>query len=213
MNQNNSLSDIARYYIKDVKIAALLGFITAVLTFVALMMGGYTPHLVLWFVLSFGFPFVTFFGLLTAIALQGTFPHAIQFAKFGIIGGLSTLIDLAILNTLFFFTGITTGPFFSAFIAGAFFFGLLNGFFFNKNWTFKTRTQNNKIHIKFGKFVIVASVGLVINVLTASFIVNTIGAPEGVSLTFWANTGAVIAVFTAMVWNFYGYKLFVFKEN
>ncbi len=212
MNQNNSLGDIARYYIKDVKIAALLGFVTAILTFVALMMGGYTPHPVLWITLMFGFPFVTFFGLLAAIALQGMFPHAVQFAKFGIIGGLSTLINLAILNTLFFFTGITSGPLFSAFVAGTFFFGLLNGFFFNKHWAFKTRT-NNKLHIEFGKFVLVAFGGLIINVITASFIVNVIGAPEGVPLTFWANTGAVVAVFVAMTWNFFGYKYFVFKED
>lgn len=213
MNQNNSLGDIVKYYIKDVKIAALLGFITAVLTFVALIMGGYTPHPILWIILMFGFPFVTFFGLLAAIALQGTFPHAIQFTKFGIIGGLSTLINLSILNTLFFFTGITSGPLLSAFVAGTFFFGLLNGFFFNKNWAFKTRTNNNKMHIEFGKFVLVALVGLIINVSTISFVVNVIGAPEGVSPILWANIGAVIAVFVVVMWSFYGYKHFVFKEG
>ena len=207
---NNSISDIAKYYIRDVKIAVLLGLLTAILSFVSLVVGGYTPSLILWTVLIFGFPFITFFGLLTAIALQGTFPNALQFAKFGIIGGLSTLINLSILNALFAITGITSGNLFSAFVAGTFFFGLVNGFFLNKHWAFKTRTS--KIHIEFGKFVLVAFIGLIINVATASLIVNVIGAPIGVSATFWANTGAVIAVFVAMAWNFYGYKLFVFKE-
>jgi putative flippase GtrA len=208
---NNSISNIAKYYIRDVKIAALLGLIIAILSFASLVMGGYTPSFVLWVVLVFGFPSIAFFGVLTAIAFKGSFPNAVQFAKFGIIGGVSTLINLSILNALFLVTGITSGHLFSAFVAGTFFFGLVNGFFLNKHWAFKTRTS--KIHIEFGKFALVASVGLVINVATASFVVNVIGAPQWASPTFWANTGAVIAVFVAMMWNFYGYKHFVFKED
>ena len=91
---NNSIDSIIRYYVRDIKIGALLGFITALLTFVALIMGGYTPPLMVWPVLVFGFPAFTFFGLLVAIALHGTFPHAFQFSKFAIIGGLSALINL-----------------------------------------------------------------------------------------------------------------------
>ena len=130
MKQNsNSIGNITKYYIKDVKIAALIGFVTAVLTFISLVIGGYTPNFILWTIMVLGFPFITFFGLLFAIALQDIFPNAIQFAKFAIIGGLSTLIILAILNALFAITGITSGLLFSAFVAGIFFFGLLNGFF------------------------------------------------------------------------------------
>jgi putative flippase GtrA len=208
---NNNIGNITKYYIRDVKIAALLGLITSVLTFLSLVFGGYIPDFILWVIMILGFPAVTFFGLLTAIALQGTFPNAIRFAKFAIIGGLSTLITLTILNALFMVTGITSGPLFSAFIAGSFFFGLMNGFFLNKHWAFKTRT--NKIHIEFGKFVLVAVGGLLINVATASIIVNVIGIPEWASATFWANFGAVIAVLVSMSWNFYSYKLFVFKED
>ena len=177
----------------------------------ALIIGGYVPDFVLWFIMILGFPAVTFFGLLFAIALKGTFPNAVLFAKFAIIGGLSTLINLSILNALFSITGVTSGYLFSAFVAGTFFFGLVNGFFFNKHWAFKTRT--NKMHVEFGKFVLVATGGLMINVATASFVVNVVGAPEWASAVFWANTGAVVAVFVAMVWNFYGYKHFVFKED
>lgn len=207
----NSIGNIIRYYIRDVKIAALIGFITAVLTFISLIISGYTPDFVLWTIMVLGFPAVTFFGLLTAIALQDTFPNAIRFAKFSIIGGLSTLINLSILNALFFFTGITSGPLFSAFIAGTFFFGLVNGFFLNKHWAFKTRI--NKVHIEFGRFVLISIGGLIINVAVASFIVNVINTPQSVSEIFWANFGVIIAVFVSMAWNFYGYKLFVFKED
>ena len=208
---NNSISDISQYYIRDVKIAALIGLITAVLSHASIILIGYTPHPVLWLAMILGFPAITFFGLLTAIALNGTFPNAIRFAKFAIIGGLSTLINISLLNALFVFTGVTSGELFSAFVAGTFFFGLVNGFFLNKHWAFKTRTK--KIHLEFGKFVLVATGGLFINVVAASFIVNVIGAPSWATATGWANTGAVVAVFVAMMWNFYGYKHFVFKED
>lgn len=208
---NNSISDISQYYIRDVKIAALLGLITAVLSHASIILIGYTPHAVLWLIMILGFPAITFFGLLTAIALKGTFPNAVLFAKFSIIGGFSTLISISMLNALFVLTGVTSGDLYSAFVAGTFFFGLVSGFFLNKHWAFKTRT--NKIHVEFGKFALVAIGGLFINVLAASFVVNVISIPSWASATGWANTGAVVAVFVAMMWNFYGYKHFVFKED
>lgn len=134
-----------------------------------------------------------------------------EFGKFAAVGTLNTLIDLGILNLEFIIFGVSSGWYFSLFKAVSFVFATTNSYFWNKFWTFES---GSKVTAKeYGHFFLFTLVGTLIDVGVASFIVNGIHVPGGVSQKLWANIGAVIAVFVSMLWNFVSYKLVVFKKD
>lgn len=127
---------------------------------------------------------------------------AFQFGKFSVIGLSNSVVDLGVLNLLMLATGIKAGLIYSLFKAISFIFGMLNSFIWNKLWTFNAEGA-------FSHFFLVSMIGLVINVLIASIIVNGMGLPQ---TAFWANFGALISFFFTAIWNFLGYKYLVFKK-
>lgn len=138
-----------------------------------------------------------------------------QAGKFVLVGILNTLIDLGVLNLLMFVTGITSGLGYSFFKGISFIVAVINSYILNRLWTFKGAGQENKGK-EFLQFFTVSVVGFSINVGVASLIVNVIAgqfAYFGFSPKLWANIGAISATFCGMVWNFIGYKFFVFKKN
>ena len=86
-------------------------------------------------------------------------------------------------------------------------------FLCNKFWTFKTKTllaePKDKV-MEFSKFFFVSLVGLIINVSAASLIVNLVKPQFGLNPILWANLANALAVVVSLIWNFLGYKLFVF---
>jgi len=81
----------------------------------------------------------------------------------------------------------------------------------NKFWTFKER-QTSELGSQMTQFFIVSLIGLGINVLVASSVVNLLPKPSFISGTVWANVGTLTATGVALVWNFIGYRMFVFKK-
>jgi len=65
---------------------------------------------------------------------------------------------------------------------------------------------------EFLSFIVVSLIGLFINNIIASFLVNFVGPQAGLSENLWASIGAIIASFVGMFWNFVGYKFIVFKK-
>mgnify|MGYP001572410966 FL=1 len=129
-----------------------------------------------------------------------------QITKFVIVGVSNTLVDLAVLNLLIFLTGIASGAGFSFFKAVSFLFAVTNSYFWNRRWTFRSDKQ------VFTQFFVVSTIGLLLNVGTASFFVNILGPQFGLSETIWANVGAVGGTLVVMTWNFLGYKFVVFRK-
>ena len=62
------------------------------------------------------------------------------------------------------------------------------------------------------KFLGVYLVGAMTNVGVATYVVNYISAPAGLSPVLWANIGACFAVVFTLTWNFVGLKFLVFKK-
>lgn len=134
-----------------------------------------------------------------------------QFSKFAAVGTLNTLIDLGVLNLLIFLTDISSGTYYSLFKGISFLFGTTNSYFWNKFWTFQS---NLPVTMKeYARFIFFTIIGTLINVSIASVVVNVIGAPEGVNPKLWANVGALVGVFAALMWNFLSYKKIVFKNQ
>ncbi|NQV00883.1 MAG: GtrA family protein [Parcubacteria group bacterium] len=152
-----------------------------------------------------------------AVFLSKRWTTFIEIGRFVLVGGLNFLVDLGILNLLIFLTGIAFGGLYSVFKAISFAAAVINSYFLNKFWTFKASDASDKSVKKIGKefftFIIISLIGLGLNNLMASLIVNWAGPQWGISENLWANIGAITASFIAMFWNFMGYKFIVFREK
>jgi putative flippase GtrA len=78
----------------------------------------------------------------------------------------------------------------------------------NKFWTFEKKEEKVKAG-EFFKFLIVTTIGLLINVSVAVIVVNLIGFGAKVRAGIIA---PIIAAFFAFVWNFLASKFIVFKK-
>ena len=65
---------------------------------------------------------------------------------------------------------------------------------------------------EFIPFFSIALVGLTIHLVVSSVVVNVIGAKFGLSEKIWGNVGAIAAATIGFLWNFFGYKIIVFKK-
>lgn len=135
-----------------------------------------------------------------------------QFSKFVIVGGINTGIDFLVLNFLIYITGIHAGPELFLLNSTSFSVAVINSYFMNKRWTFQDKTKIEQAPIKFSAFFLISIIGLIINGLILTSITTFIPAPFGLSPVFWANIAKLMATGFSLVWNFIGYKLFVFKK-
>ena len=137
----------------------------------------------------------------------------LQIGKFALVGGINFLLDLGVLNLFIFLTSIASGPFYSVFKGASFVVAVINSYLLNKFWTFSDQRQNKKVTKEFLSFIVVSLIGLFINNIVASFLVNYIGPQAGLSENLWAIIGAIVAAFVGMFWNFVGYKFVVFRKS
>ncbi len=138
-----------------------------------------------------------------------------QFSKFVIVGGINTGIDFAVLNVLIYLTGITKG--WELFILNSISFSVavVNSYYMNKRWTFKEAAAgivDKNAAVQFSQFFIVSVIGITINGLILTGVTTLVAAPFGMSEQLWANFAKLFATGASLVWNFVGYKLFVFKK-
>ena len=134
------------------------------------------------------------------------------FLKFILIGVLNTAIDFTVLNMLVFAFGIgTNGWLYLPFKTFSFIVAVVNSFLCNKFWVFG-HTKHFDIR-ELVLFLSVSGVGLMINVIAAFSIFQLLGNSQVVSPHVAANIGALAGTIIVLLWNFYGYKLVVFKKR
>lgn len=196
---------------QDLKLSLLVGFFAGILLLPILNNLHFVLNSFSGAGVVLGLTLFTPAGYLVAYFLSRRWPVMIQFVKFGIVGGLNSLIYLGVLNLLITASGIAAGLGYTVFVSMAFLVAVTNSYIWNKYWVFKA-SQSGGGSGEFVKFVLVNLVGFGVNVGAASFVVNVIGAPTGVSASVWANIGAVSAVFITLFWNFIGMKFIVFKR-
>ncbi len=195
---------------QDIKLSFIVGFFAGLLLLPILNNFHVSLTVVRGGAVVLGMTLFTPTGYLLAYWLSRRWPVMMQFGKFGIVGGLNTLIDLGVLNLLIAMTGIASGVWYPVFKSISFLIGVTNSFFWNKFWTFRS-TEKASAGVLV-KFFLVNLIAFLMNVGAASIVVNVIGVPAGVSPKLWANLGAVSAVFISSFWNFTGFKYIVFKR-
>lgn len=139
--------------------------------------------------------------------------NIIQFSKFCVVGIVNTLIDFGVLNLLMRFFEIFKGPEIIIFNAIAFTFASINSYALNKFWTFKNKAvEVKKTSKQFLQYMAISIVGITINTAIVYFITTFIPPLFGLSPSLWANVAKLAATGISLMWNFIGYKFFVFNK-
>jgi putative flippase GtrA len=139
------------------------------------------------------------------------FPILKQLIKFVIVGSINTGIDFAVLNIEMILTGITSGPGMLVLNSISFSVATTNSYFMNKRWTFEDKDAE-KSGVKFSQFLAVSIVGIIINGGIVYLITSFTNPLFGLSPQLWANVAKLFATGISLIWNFIGYKFFVFKK-
>ncbi len=157
-------------------------------------------------------PALSVLGICLSSLAREKWPMLFQMAKSFLVGILNTFIDLGVLNLLMCLFSIAAGWGYVIFKGISFSVSIINSYFWNKFWTFEGSGESKSKASEFGKFYLVAIGGLLIHLVVAPFVVNIIGPQFGLNPKFWANIGAIAAAFVGFFWNFFGFKLLVFKK-
>jgi putative flippase GtrA len=156
------------------------------------------------------FSFLIFAPLCLFIArlIARSIPVLYQFAQFAAVGTLNTFIDLGVFNieTALYGTIAISNSLFAVFKAVSFVCATTNSFLWNKYWTFGSKDKANAGQVT--SFYGIALVGWALNVGTAT-LVKSVGPVSHL----WINIVAPLSgVATSFLWNFLGYKYWVFKR-
>ena len=194
---------------KDFLLVSLIGFLVGWLILPVAANFGFKITILFIFCSVIGFVLLAPLVLAVIYFLGHLWPVLRQFGRFAAVGTLNTLINLGILNLLIYLTGIARGFYYTLFVALAFLAAVINSYFWNKFWSFQSQTS---IHLsEFFHFFLVTLIGLIINDGLASFLVNIVGPLGGFNPIIWANLAAFMGVAASFLWNFFGYRYFIFK--
>lgn len=170
-------------------------------------------HISLTFVLRTGI--FVFFALFAPFALwlcamiAKLWKAFYQFGQFAAVGTLNSFIDIGIFNLETFLyggAGIST-TMFAVFKAISFLCATTNSFIWNRNWTFGSTDKVNAGELT--GFYTIALIGWGANVAVATFVKSI-----GPATTLWVDLVApLVGILVTFIWNFVGYKYFVFKKR
>ncbi len=149
------------------------------------------------------------FALTVAHIISRVWKGIYQFSQFAAVGTLNSFIDVGVFNleTFFYGTSIIGTALFAIFKAISFLFATTNSFVWNKYWTFGATDKTNAGEVT--GFYTIAIIGWVVNVAVATFVKSI-----GPSTKVWIDIVAPLAgIFVTFIWNFLGYKYFVFKKK
>jgi len=138
-------------------------------------------------------------------------PLVFQLIKFGMIGVLNTVVDYVILLILSKITGITSGNGIIPLNIISFSIATVNSYFLNKLWTFSDKSRVEQAR-KFSLFLIVSIVGVIINTVIVRVITTNVPIQLNLTPREWLIAAKLAATGVSLIWNFVGYKLFVFKK-
>lgn len=161
--------------------------------------------------LIIGFSLFANLALWIAGLIGVKYPSIFQFAKYAATGAMNSATDLGILNFFSMLFSAFSGPPIVLFNSVSFLVAVTNSYFWNNLWAFKKEGARLKFS-EYLKFLGVTVGGLVLNNVIVYIVTTTVGAPASVSEALWENAAKLFAVPVAVLWNFFGYKLLVFKH-
>ncbi len=172
-----------------------------------------TAYLVLGFVIAI--PILWMLAIAAARFLSRWFDWIHQFAKFCIIGFLNASIDFGILNLMSLYTGLTSGFIIGGVNVPGFMVAATNSYFWNKFWVFShKRIAGEKTdYSDIATFIPVVVSGAILNSAIVILISTYISPVLNLSPERWLNIAKIAASAIALLWNFFGFKFFVFSAK
>jgi putative flippase GtrA len=157
------------------------------------------------------FPILAVIGIWIAELIGRKFLFIYQLAKFLLVGAFFAVFDLIILNSLMAYFGITKEEIlkYAIFVAVSFTVVTIFKYFANKYWAFEKK-EKERMEKEFGIFFLVTAISGFIQIGVASLAFKFL--VSFMSGLLAGNVGKIIGIVVASVWNFLGYKFFVFKK-
>ncbi len=133
-----------------------------------------------------------------------------QVLRFGLVGGLNTLVDLLILNFLLLLFPTNSIPIILAYSALAYSLGAVNSFLLNKYWTFGYRKRTTRKEVV--RFIVTTLCGIGWSCIIL-WLASRVLHPFLVNTTIWANASKVLAISGTALISFLGMSLWVFVNK
>ncbi len=130
--------------------------------------------------------------------------------RFGLVGGLNTLVDLLILNALLWLFPTTSTLMLLVYSSLAYSLGAVNSFLLNKYWTFASRQQVSRGELACFTLTTLCGIGWSSAIL---WLASTFLHPFLVNATVWANASKVVAIAGTALISYLGMRLWVFVSN
>lgn len=162
-----------------------------------------------WWLLA-AVPILWIFGVLFGYMLAKTGPGWSQFSKFAVIGFTNASVDYGMLYLLIAYSGIASGFWYGVFKAVSFLVATSHSFFWNKFWVFSAGNSGDKLEAV--KFFGVSIFSTVINVFSAVGAVYLLSHWFSIDQEVVAGLGAVVGSGVALIFNFLGFKMTVFRK-
>jgi putative flippase GtrA len=128
-----------------------------------------------------------------------------RFIRYAIVGSASFFVDIIVLNILSLLTGHNKGFFAAGFSTVSFLVANINSYFLNKKWTFR----ENNLNAKYKTFLKISAIGVAVNISIVYFLTTHI-SQNLVSDLAWLNVSKILATMLVAIFNYIGYKKFVF---
>ena len=133
-----------------------------------------------------------------------------QLLRFGMVGGLNTLVDLLILNGLLWLFPTHSSRTLLVYNALAYGLGAVNSFFLNKYWTFGMQRKTTRQELT--RFTLTTLCGMAWS-SAILWLVGTMLHPYVVNATLWANASKGIAIVGTVCISYLGMRLWVFVKK
>lgn len=127
-------------------------------------------------------------------------PLSRDLLKFGVIGVIITVLDLAALNLAYL--GLDVSIYWATFIG--FLVGTVSGYFLNNRWTYRRLGRPARVTRLF-RYGVVGAIGLIITEGIMLFLTG--------QLEWQYNLSKLLAVAIVFFWNFFGNRLWTFQPN
>jgi dolichol-phosphate mannosyltransferase len=136
-------------------------------------------------------------------------PWLARYIKFAFIGGIGTVINLAILWTAveIFFVHYLWAAVMAFVVADT------NNFIWNRWWTFRSK---GKVHVQYSQFLLVSLDGLMLNLIILKTIVEDLMPSLGIGedrASLFIVVAQVIAIFLVSIFNFVANSLWTFSDD
>lgn len=136
-------------------------------------------------------------------------PFFVQFWRYAAVGVLNAALYFIFINALSVLFGIYSGVRLAAVNIPAAVIVIIHSYFLNKFWAFKSFAP--LLSSEFLKFLAVNAGAVAINFGVVYAMTTHLRPAFGLSPLFWENVSNLVALAGIVVWNFLGFRFFVFR--